>query len=235
MGEGNLSFEEGAYLIQLARRTLEEYFKRGEKLNPDRRDGILGEKRGVFVTLKSYPLKELRGCIGHPFPQMPLCDAVVENTLASAFLDFRFPPLTSLELHKILIEISVLTVPKKVVVEKPSDYPTKIKIGRDGLIAMSRGRFGILLPQVAYEQGWNEEEFLSHCCTKAGIEADSWRKGEVEFYSFSAEIFAEEEPYGKIKKYEVYTSIPFTYHLGLFYEGDLNQNKNNKRGKAHIA
>ncbi len=197
---GVVSLGDADYLISLARHAILHYFEKGEKLPSEKRAGALGEKRGVFVTLKEHPCGELRGCIGHPLPVMPLCDAVIENALASAFSDPRFPQLRQGELQKITIEISVLGVPEKIIVSRPLDYPKKIKIGRDGLIARSGWASGLLLPQVPVEWGWKEEEFLSHACMKAGIDPAAWRRGEVEFSRFSAQVFSEEKPGGKVKE-----------------------------------
>jgi len=47
---------------------------------------------------------------------------------------------------------------------------------------------GLTLPQIPKEKGWNKEEFLSECCVKAGLLADSWLKKEVKVYSFQAQI-----------------------------------------------
>jgi AMMECR1 domain-containing protein len=52
------------------------------------------------------------------------------------------------------------------------------------------GRRGLLLPQVAAEQGWDRQAFLSNTCRKAGLPADEWEKG-AELYSFTAEVFGE--------------------------------------------
>ncbi|MEW6069688.1 MAG: TIGR00296 family protein, partial [Candidatus Thermoplasmatota archaeon] len=76
----------------------------------------------------------------------------------------------------------------------------KIKIGVDGLIAEKAFFRGILLPQVPIEWNWNEEEFLTHVCIKAGLPPDAWLSEGIKIYKFQAEIFSEEEPRGKISK-----------------------------------
>ena len=49
---------------------------------------------------------------------------------------------------------------------------------------------GLLLPQVALEQGWDREQFLSQVCVKAGLAKDAWKK-DAELYSFTADVFGE--------------------------------------------
>ena len=63
--------------------------------------------------------------------------------------------------------------------------------GRHGLIVSRRGRRGLLLPQVAPEQGWGREELLAHTCLKAGFVEDAWREPDVELLGFEATVFGE--------------------------------------------
>ena len=52
---------------------------------------------------------------------------------------------------------------------------------------------GLLLPQVATEYGWDRETFLRETCRKAGLSQDAWKDKSTEIYTFSAEVFGEEE------------------------------------------
>jgi len=62
--------------------------------------------------------------------------------------------------------------------------------GVHGLMIRKGEHRGLLLPQVAIEQGWDRELFLSQVCVKAGLPKDAWKK-EAELYSFTAEVFGE--------------------------------------------
>lgn len=196
-----ISEEEGAFLVKLARKAVSEYLSSKRVISPpsDVPDKLY-EKRGVFVTIESYPSRELRGCIGFPEPVYPLVEATIRASLASAFEDPRFPPLRFSELKGVVFEVSVLTPPQLVKVSKPAEYPSMIKVGIDGLI-VERGFFkGLLLPQVAVEYGWDEEEFLTQCCLKALLPPDAWLDPRTKIYKFQAEIFEEESPEGSIKR-----------------------------------
>jgi len=193
-----VSAEQGAYLVGLARRAIEHYFSSGKKLYPERKEGVLGEKRGVFVTLETYPQHELRGCIGYPLPIKELALAVADNALHAAFEDPRFPPLEKSELEKISMEVSVLTVPEIIAVKDPLEYPKKIKVGRDGLIIEYGYSSGLLLPQVPVEWNWNETEFLGHICEKAGLPHNMWKSPSAKLSKFEAMIFSEQKPGGKV-------------------------------------
>ncbi|RLI42226.1 TIGR00296 family protein [Candidatus Bathyarchaeota archaeon] len=198
-----LSLEEGEFLVKLARKAVEEYLKNRSRIKVPREisEKLLREC-GVFVTINSVKKgkKELRGCIGFPYPTTPLAEAVIDAAISSATQDPRFYPVSLNELDSLVFEVSVLTPPQKVNVEKPSEYPSKIKVGEDGLI-VERGVFkGLLLPQVPIEWKWDEEEFLCQCCVKAGLPPDCWLMENTKIYKFQAIIFEEEKPKGEIKR-----------------------------------
>jgi len=194
--------EEGKFLVELARKTVEEYLKSKKRISvPENIPKKLLQICGVFVTINSVKNgeKELRGCIGYPYPTTPLAQAVIDSAISSATQDPRFYPLSLRELGHVVFEISVLTPPQLIEVEKPSEYPNKIKVGKDGLIA-ERGIFkGLLLPQVPVEWKWDEEEFLCQCCIKAGLSLDGWLLEGTKIYKFQAIIFEEEKPNGEVK------------------------------------
>ena len=183
MGEYNSIQKEA--LLNIARKTIEEYTKNNKKFEPQTNDPKLKEKRAVFVTLHTLE-GNLRGCIGYIMPIEPLYIAVRNMAIESAFNDPRFLPLQKEELNKIKIEISVLTVPTKV-----NDIK-EIQIGKHGVIVKRGFRQGVFLPQVATETGWSKEEFLTHLCKdKAGLPPEAWKDKTTEIYIFSAEVFSE--------------------------------------------
>ncbi|RDE16938.1 MAG: TIGR00296 family protein [Candidatus Thorarchaeota archaeon] len=195
------SDENGTYLVKLARQTVDGYVTK--KIKPEVPDDVpkaLTAKSGVFVTLNSVTGEhvELRGCIGRPYPTQPLVEATIDSAVDASTNDPRFPPVTQRELDNILVELSILTPPKKINWSKPKELMDSVKIGRDGLIA-SRGMWrGLLLPQVPVEWGWDTKQFLEHTCNKAGLPLDAWKDTKTEFMSFQAEIFGEETPKGGI-------------------------------------
>jgi uncharacterized protein (TIGR00296 family) len=198
-----LSSEEGKLLVGLARKAVEKYLKTRKRISvPEDVPKKLLQLCGVFVTINSIKNgeKELRGCIGYPYPTTPLAQAVIESAISSATQDPRFYPLSLSELDKVVFEISVLTPPETIEVKKSSEYPSKIKVGKDGLI-VERSMFkGLLLPQVPVEWEWDEEEFLCQCCIKAGLPPDNWLLDDTKIYKFQAIIFEEEKPKGEVKR-----------------------------------
>jgi uncharacterized protein len=198
-----LTDEEGKFLIKLARSTVEQYLEIGKGAKPPKETPKkLFEHCGVFVTINSFNdgEKELRGCIGYPYPTNPLVEAVIDNAINAATEDPRFEPLTLEELDKVVFEVSVLTPPQPVETKNPKEYVRKIKVGEDGLI-IERGPYkGLLLPQVPVEWGWCEEEFLCQCCMKAGLPPDTWLTKDAKIYKFKAIIFDEQTPNGEVKR-----------------------------------
>ncbi len=193
-----LSLEEGRLLVKTARQTIETYVQEGKVPPAPKVSQKLREPHGVFVTLTKHG--ELRGCIGHPLPTMPLIDALVDSAVSSATRDPRFQPLEPDELYDVEVEVSVLSKPETMRVEDPSEYLGSIVIGRDGLI-VEYGRYaGLLLPQVPVEWGWDPEEFLSNACMKAGLTPDAWLDKDVCIKKFSGQVFKEKRPRGDVEK-----------------------------------
>ncbi len=197
----HLTQEEGEFLVKLARKAVEEYLKTGKVANtPKDAPAKLQQRCGVFVTINSleHGREELRGCIGYPYPTTILVQAVIECAISSATQDPRFYPLSAEELEHVVFEVSVLTPPEAISVENLKHLPSKIRVGEDGLIVEKGFYKGLLLPQVAVEYKWDEEEFLCQCCVKAGLSPDEWLVKMTKVHKFQAIVFEEETPKGKI-------------------------------------
>jgi len=192
----NLSDEDGTVLVQTARKIATEFVKNGRilELDSDARSKLSFES-GIFVTLDIKD--DLRGCIGFPLPRK-IAEALPEAAIAAATQDPRFSPVKPSELEKITFEVTVLTPPVEIIVDDPLQMPSKIIVGRDGLMVMQGNHSGLLLPQVPVEYGWNEEEFLSHTCQKAGLPQECWKEKQTRVFSFEGIIFKEDLPNGKV-------------------------------------
>ncbi|RME55019.1 TIGR00296 family protein [Candidatus Woesearchaeota archaeon] len=183
----NFSLEQGKTLVKLARSTI---FSKPIKVNN------FHEKFGVFVTINSYPSGTLRGCIGFPEPIYPLNQGVINAARHAALNDPRFMPVTDNE--EVTIEVSILSKPEKIIVNSPDEYPSKINIGKDGLIIEYNQNYGLLLPQVFTEHKVNATEALEMVCEKAGLPRNAWKEYPCKIYKFQAQIFYEKEPNGEI-------------------------------------
>ena len=110
---------------------------------------------------------------------------VAEMAVAAGARDPRFPPVASHELDGLEVEVSVLGAVQPC-------QPEDVEVGRDGLVIEEGFRRGLLLPQVAMEQGWDRQEFLEATCRKAGLPSDAWQTG-ARLFRFEAVHFSEGE------------------------------------------
>jgi AmmeMemoRadiSam system protein A len=141
---------------------------------------------GAFVTLRARG--RLRGCIGRFNPEDSLAETVQAMAVASlSDPRFRHCPVTLEELGELQIEISVLSrmvrtrEPLSLV---PAVHGVYIRRGVNG---------GCFLPQVASEQKWDRETFLSRCCVdKAGLPSDAWKDPQTEVYLFTCHVIEED-------------------------------------------
>jgi uncharacterized protein (TIGR00296 family) len=184
-----ITSDEGMLALTYVRTTLTHTLCERKKTPSSEWSGVFLEKRGVFVTLTKNG--ELRGCIGYPEPVLELNVALLDAALSAAQRDPRFPPVTCQELKEISIDITILTKPEEVTVS-PDMRPSVIRIGTHGLIIRGHGRSGLLLPQVATEWNFNQTEFLEQTCQKAGLPKDSWMLESVSLYTFTGQIFSED-------------------------------------------
>lgn len=177
-----LNEPEKQQLLHLAREAITLFLREKKLPNYSPDSPRLKEKKGVFVTLRKKG--RLRGCIGFIESTLPLYQTVIQAAIYAAVKDIRFNPVSLDELPDIDIEISILSPLRRI------RHPAKIKVGRHGLVIEKGNRKGLLLPQVATENGWDSLTFLQQVCLKAGLPPDAWRQG-ARLYTFEALVFAE--------------------------------------------
>lgn len=185
-----LTREERTFLLELARESIRARIFKGHAPSPtadriSKAGSHLDEPRGCFVTLHCDV--QLRGCIGNFFCDGPLWRNVCDMAVQSAFFDPRFQSLKESELKDIDIEISVLSPLRQI------KNVEEIKVGVHGIYITKGPYRGVLLPQVATEQGWDRNTFLEHTCLKAGLSPKAWKDPACQIEIFSAEVFGEKE------------------------------------------
>ena len=192
-----LTLEDGKTLVRAARKAVERFFE-SRKVIIEKLEKFK-EKRGAFVTIESFPGFELRGCIGYPYPILPLYEAVQRAAIEAAVNDPRFRPIEREDLDAVVFEVSVLSKPVEVKVKKSKEILDKIEQGKDGLIIEFMGHSGLFLPQV-WKELPEKEDFLSNLCLKAGLLPDCWLQNGVRFYKFNVVAFKEVKPNGEVVK-----------------------------------
>jgi AmmeMemoRadiSam system protein A len=182
--------EEKKTLLMIARQAIEKALK-GEPMPPVAAGGLppgLLEPGACFVTLTKAG--QLRGCVGSIRATQPLIYDVRDRSVAAAFEDPRFPPLTLQELEELEIEISTLTDPAPLFYDDAQDLVRKLQVGVDGVILKEGFRRATFLPQV-WEKLSEPELFLSRLCQKMGLEAEAWRYRKMEVEIYQVEKFTE--------------------------------------------
>jgi len=165
-------------LLKLARDAIERELN-SEKLEISK--GIkekYSRKGASFVTLTER--RVLRGCIGSLYPRQELYKDVIENAKHAAFDDYRFPQLRKNELSEIRIEVSVLSIPKKLEFKDEKELFKKID-KKMGIILKKGFNSATFLPQV-WEDIPDKTDFIENLCVKAGINKDLWKSSEIYFY-----------------------------------------------------
>lgn len=188
--EGNINQQEKDFLLDLARKTLTSYVKEKKVplLNEKQLTKNLLNVQGCFVTFEKHG--NLRGCTGDILPERELYKCVIGNSINSAVNDIRFNPVTEDELKDIEIEISILTVPKKLEYSSWQDLLDKLTPLKDGIVLVSNNSQATYLPQV-WEQIPDKEDFLSYLCEKAKLTMDCWKNPDTEIFVYNAIVFGE--------------------------------------------
>ncbi len=149
------------------------YFQHGKA--PSLSAGDFGadllEPAATFVTLERGG--RLRGCVGSLEAHRPLIGDIVSNTLAAAFSDRRFQPLTVGELDGLFISYSILSKPEERKFGSEAELLGLLRPYEDGLIIEDGGKRSVYLPQV-WEQIPSKEDFLAELKVKAGLSRDHW-------------------------------------------------------------
>jgi AmmeMemoRadiSam system protein A len=120
--------------------------------------------QACFVSLKAAG--RLRGCIGTLQPSQPHLEwEVLENALAAATRDPRFPPVRREEVAGLRLSIDLLFAPE------PVESAAALDPAQWGVIVREGRRCGVLLPSIPGVR--TAEQQIGICREKAGIAADA--------------------------------------------------------------
>jgi AmmeMemoRadiSam system protein A len=125
----------------------------------------------TFVTLFKHGA--LRGCIGTLEARRPLGVDVRANSVAAAFADPRFPPLSTDEFIDTSVEVSLLSVTEAVASKSERALLDQLRPGVDGVVLEYAGRRATFLPQV-WDLLPEPPAFLAELKRKAGLPVDFW-------------------------------------------------------------
>lgn len=133
------------------------------------------ERGASYVTLTRDG--RLRGCTGTLVARRPLLEDVEVNAVNTALRDRRFRPMTPDEVPLVVVEVSVLSVPRPLPVSSLAEAYAALRPGVDGVIveagAWNRATF---LPKM-WDSMPSPEVFLEHLWVKAGVAPGVWHEG----------------------------------------------------------
>lgn len=135
----------------------------------------------AFVTLTEDG--DLRGCMGILDPDRPVVDSVAEAAACATRTDPRFRPVEPRELGRLDIEVSVLGP------LTPLADPLGFRLGVDGVVVRQGSRRGLLLPEVATQNGLDHRGMLEIAGRKAGLPASAWSDPATTVYAFRTDHF----------------------------------------------
>ena len=139
---------------------------------------IEGGPAGVFVTIHTASTGELRGCVGTISPtEDALAQEVINNAIAAATRDPRFPAIRPRELDDLAIDVSVLYPPE------PINSIDQLDVRQYGVIVERGYRRGLLLPDIPGIADVATQ--VRYARMKAGIGAEE----KVELYRFRVEKY----------------------------------------------
>ena len=159
----------GEILLDVARAAIARELGRTHPANEEAE--WLWASGASFVTLKQSD--RLRGCIGTLKAHRPLIEDVKSNARNAAFRDPRFPPLSSAELDRTTIEVSVLSPLDRIVAETEDEALAQLRPGVDGVVFEYGYHQSTYLPQV-WDDLPDRHEFLATLKQKAGLPPDFW-------------------------------------------------------------
>lgn len=192
----DLSYEDGARAVELAREAVESYVRNGQREQPGSMRDAFYARTGAFIRLESTRGRgSLRGCSGGYQGDEQLGHVIVDSAIRAASDDSCGSEVTPVELSN--LTVSVCAVRNVVLTDDPV---ADMELGTHGVAVDAGGDSGWLYPTVPVENDWSESEYLARVCRKAGLRPDAWRDDDVMVSLFEGQIFRERDPEGSIEE-----------------------------------
>lgn len=187
-----LNYEQKRVLLEYAREAIRAYFNQRGEFSPDEAEipYELCENTGVYVDLVNSS-GVLRGSAGYTETNRPLWKGVIINAVNAGFYDSKTRNLSQNEFNDVDIQISVLSVPKKLNYTDSEDLKNKIQQGV-GLIIKKGMQSATLLPY-NWNGGVSKADFLDNLCVRAGLSPDAWETTKLDVYTYDAQTFSERD------------------------------------------
>src|SRR3989338_1270009 len=191
-----LTLEQGARLIALARKSIFSKFSLlGLRIKSSDKADFAALRPGAVAL---YNHGKMRGSCQLLEETAPLFQAVSTCAFMAAFRDPRFVAVGKKELPELIIEVSVLSRPKRLDVRNPEEYLQKIPKGA-GVEARGTFHKGSVLPYEAMAAQWDPATMLAQACIRANLDPDDWLNfDKSRVYIFTSQVFSETSSEGQV-------------------------------------
>lgn len=192
----DLSYEDGARAVELAREAVESFVQHGQREQPGSMREAFYERTGAFVRLESTRGRgSLRGCAGGYRSGEQLGHVIVDSAIEAASEDSCGSEVTPSELPN--LTVSVCAVRNVVLTDDPL---ADLELGTHGVAIDGNGKGGWLYPTVPVQNNWSAREYLDRTCRKAGLPPTAWQDDDVVVTLFEGQVFREREADGSIEE-----------------------------------
>lgn len=193
-GALELSSEDGARAVELAREAVESFVEHGQREQPGSMREAFYARSGAFVRITSTRGRgRLRGCAGSNGGENQLGHAIVEAAIEAASENSAGSAIEPKELSNLTISVCLVT--DNLLTSEPA---ADLELGTHGVAVDGGANHGWLYPTIPVENGWSPEEFLSRACRTAGLSPLAWQDGETKVTLFSGRVFREHPDDGRV-------------------------------------
>ena len=190
-----LSYDDGARAVELAREAVESYVLHGQREQPGSMRDAFYARTGAFVRIQSTRGRgRLRGCAGAYHGSDQLGHAIVDAAIKAASADSAGSEIGSKELSD--LSISVCIVNNTLLTNDPL---ADLELGTHGVALDTNNKHAWLYPTLPVEQNWSKEKYLSLVCKKAGISPIAWQDDDTMLTLFEGQVFRERPDGGSVE------------------------------------
>lgn len=173
------------FLVLLAKKAVENYCEKKEKISPppETPKEFLDKKAGVFVSIKKNG--QLRGCVGTYLPvHENIAKETIENAILAGFFDDRFPSISKEELPFLSFTVYVLNQPELI------DNINQLDPKKYGILikSISSNKSALLLPDLEGVDSIEEQILIT--CQKGNIDLE---KEKIIIYRFTAQKYEDNQ------------------------------------------
>ena len=191
-----LSYDDGARAVELAREAVESYVLHGQREHPGSMRDAFYARTGAFVRIQSTRGRgRLRGCAGAYHGSDQLGHAIVDAAIQAASADSAGSEIGAKELDD--LAISVCIVSNTLLTSDPLE---DLELGTHGVAVDAGNKHAWLYPTLPVEQNWSKEKYLSLVCRKAGISPIAWQEDDVMLTLFEGQVYRERPDGGSVEE-----------------------------------